>query len=100
MRNNNSDSIPPLRGKGRRGGAKSARVYKPGLVTIAIVMFWAAYNEPAMFDSAGILIWLLGAVTVGLLVRAGLALFEPMLRLAVRMAMLGLAHVRDGVSEP
>jgi hypothetical protein len=66
---------------------KSDRLYRPGLVMVGVVLLWAAFNEPAQFDTASVAVWLLGAVTAGLLARAALALAEPALKLTIDLAV-------------
>jgi hypothetical protein len=65
----------------RSGKPKKSDGWKPGLMTLAVVAFWAAAHEPSRFSPASAGGWLLGAATVALLVRAGLALAAPLARL-------------------
>jgi hypothetical protein len=60
------------------------RIYRPVPVTAAIVLFWAALNEPDSFTVADVAVWLLRAASAGLVVRAALAVAEPLVTLATR----------------
>jgi len=60
---------------------QARRIYHPALVTAAIVLLWLAFSEPQTFNTASVIVWLVGALTAGLLVRAALAVGEPLLRL-------------------
>ncbi len=102
MASKSSDRVPPLRSNGkpdRRAGRKTS-FYRPVMVVIAITMFWGALHEPDVFDAGTIAVWALGAVTVALLARAGLALFEPSIRLVITLLLLAIERSRTEVEEP
>jgi hypothetical protein len=65
-----------------RKGNKGSGPYKPWLIATAFALFWAGLHEPAGLTPATLLIWLLSAVTAGVLVRAALAVTEPLVKLA------------------
>jgi len=89
------------RNGGRRGRARGlGGLYRPGLIVISAVMFWAALNEPAMFNAASVTVWLLRAVTVGLLARAALALVEPATRLGAVLLSQAARPGEDEAGEP
>jgi ABC-type thiamin/hydroxymethylpyrimidine transport system permease subunit len=67
----------------------AAPLVKPGMVTMAAVFAWAAVHEPARFTPASCGVWLLGALTTALLVRAAMALISPLA--AALAAALGQA---------
>jgi hypothetical protein len=69
---------------------KNAALLKPGMLTLAVVALWSARHEPDSFDTASVGTWLLGALAVGLTMRAALALFTPALALCT--AILGQAY--------
>jgi hypothetical protein len=92
----------PVLSQAKPRGAKSAAaasVVRPGLVVAAVVLFWAAMNEPALFTPTSVAVWLLTAVAVGLLARAGLALLEPLARLGVTLARRWAREVADRAAE-
>ena len=55
------------------------KILRPFMVTLAAMATWAALHQPAQFNPGSIGVWGLSAVTVALLVRAGLALLAPVL---------------------
>jgi hypothetical protein len=63
--------------KGKKGG----KLLQPGMLMLAAMFLWAADHEPARFTAGSLTGWVLGAVSVALLVRAGLALLAPALRI-------------------
>ena len=84
--------------------AKSApkaarRLYRPGLLAVAVTLFWAAWQEPDHLALPGVIAWLMGAITAGLLVRAALAVAEPLLKLLANLALQAAARVRAGGGE-
>jgi len=58
------------------------KLLKPGLVTLAASLLWAAQHEPADFSLSSLAVWGLGALTIALMVRAVLALATPVFDLA------------------
>jgi hypothetical protein len=64
-------------------GSRRASLFRPWLLTAAFALFWAAAHQPAGFSPVGTIVWLLGALTWALLVRAGLACLEPAVKLLV-----------------
>jgi hypothetical protein len=75
--------------------ANKSALLKPGMVTLACVLLWAAQHQPDSFTPASTGVWLLGALTVMLLVRAGLALATPTLKLTAGL----LAKALDDMAE-
>ncbi len=72
---------------------------KPGMITIAAVLMWSARHEPDSFSAASTGVWLMGALTTALLVRAAMALAAPLIGLAG--AVLGQAlRVMQNEAEP
>ncbi len=72
---------------------------KPGVITAAAVLMWSARHEPDAFTTASTGVWLMGAVTTALLVRAALALATPLIGLCG--AVLGQAlRVMQNGAEP
>ena len=67
-----------MAGNPKPKGKKSAWL-KPGMLTLAAVFLWSAGHEPAVFNAASLSLWLLGALTAGLLVQAALTLAAPLL---------------------
>jgi len=57
------------------------KLYRPGLTVTAVVLLWAALNEPVQFTAVGLIVWLLTAAAVGLLACAALALVEPAVKI-------------------
>jgi hypothetical protein len=76
-------AAPKPRAAAKPKGKRNAGLYRPGLLTLALVLFWAAAHQPAEFTPVATIVWLLGAATGALLVRAGLAFLEPAVRLVV-----------------
>lgn len=70
-----------------RKGNKGSIPYKPWLIAVACALFWAALHEPAQVTPVTLLIWLLSAVTAGVLLRAALAVAEPLVKLAADMVV-------------
>jgi hypothetical protein len=75
--------------------AKKSALLKPGMVTMASVLLWAAQHEPDSFTAASTGVWLLGALTIMLLVRAGLALAAPILTLTSGMLSKAMADMAE-----
>jgi hypothetical protein len=72
--------------KSRAGAAKggrSASLFRPGLLTAAFALFWAAFNQPNDFTVISTIVWLLEAGTVALLFQAGFVCLTPAVRLLV-----------------
>ncbi len=67
-----------------RGGKAGATLFRPVLLAVAGALFWAGVNEPATLDIPAAAVWLLTAATVGVLIRAALALGEPAVKLAAK----------------
>ena len=81
--------------KGNKGGGG---LYKPWLLVIAAAMFWAGLNQPASLTPVTVVLWGLSAVTAGVLMRAVLAIAEPLVKLVFEM----VKRARDeaGAQEP
>jgi hypothetical protein len=78
--------------KQARPARPPASLIRPGLLTAAGALFWAAAHQPAVLSPASASVWGLETVTAALLIRAGLACLEPAIRLLVlrlRAAMPG-----------
>jgi len=58
-----------------------APAIRPGFVVVAVVCVAAALTEPADFNAAAALIWVLGTVTAGLLTCAAMAVLQPIIKL-------------------
>jgi hypothetical protein len=69
-----------------RKGNKRGGLYKPWLLVVAGALFWAGLNQPASLTPVTLLPWGLSAVTAGVLMRAALAIAEPLLKLAFETA--------------
>jgi len=59
----------------------SPGLFRPGLLTVAFALFWAAANQPAAFAPVSTTVWLLQAATIALLCQAALACLAPAVRL-------------------
>jgi hypothetical protein len=73
-------------------------LYKPSLLVVAFALFWAATNQPASLTPVTLLIWGLSAVTAGVLMRAALAVVEPLVKLAFEM--MKRPNPEAGAEEP
>ena len=62
-------------------GKQKPKLLKPGMVVLAAMFLWSAQHEPDAFDIGSVTAWALGAVTVGMLVYAALALASPVLHI-------------------
>jgi hypothetical protein len=58
---------------------KRSKILSPFMLTLAAMASWAALHEPDRFTMGSAGVWALGAMTVALLVRAGLALLVPLI---------------------
>jgi hypothetical protein len=86
--------------KTEKPAPKSRRFYRPGLVAIAAMLFWAAVNEPPSLSAGKAIAWLLEALAAGLLVRAALAVAEPLLKLLANAYQHAAARARAQAGEP
>ncbi|MDE8347300.1 MAG: hypothetical protein POH28_14190 [Acidocella sp.] len=59
--------------------AKPRTLLRPGLLTLALALGWAAQHEPPAFTIGSVGVWVLGMVTTFILVRATLAFLGPLL---------------------
>lgn len=75
------------------------KLFRPLLVVLAVVLNWAALNQPPLFTPASLLVWLLGAITVGLLVRAALALAIPIMQIGMARVATAVRLIRNKVEE-
>lgn len=57
------------------------KLYRPGFSVAAIVLLWAAVNEPDQLTAVSVIVWLLTAAAVALLACAVLALGQPVVKL-------------------
>ncbi len=72
--------------------SRASRLVRPGPLVVAAAILWAAANEPTSFTPSSVAVWLLGALTIGLLARAALALLQPLIRLGLTALMNGRPH--------
>ena len=72
--------------KPNRKANNGSGLYKPKLLVVAAALFWAGLNQPGSLTPVTLLLWALSAVTVGVLMRAALAVAEPLVKLAFAMA--------------
>jgi small neutral amino acid transporter SnatA (MarC family) len=72
------------------------RLYRPGMLAAAVTLFWAASQEPDQLSLPNLIAWLLGAATIGLLVRAAFAVAEPLLKLLANLTLQAASRVRAG----
>jgi hypothetical protein len=75
-----------------RKGNKGGGLYKPWLLVIAGALFWAGLHAPPALTPMTLLLWVLSAVTAGVLMRAVLAVAEPLVK-------LGLAAVQRAIHD-
>ena len=66
---------------------KDSGLYRPGLLVVAAALFWAGLHAPAALTPVMLLLWGLSAVTAGVLMRAALAVGEPLAKLVFDVAM-------------
>jgi len=78
--------------------AKHKSFLRPGLLCLAAVLFWAARHQPASLTAASLGIWLLGALTIFLLLRAGLAFITPLMTLLGKIFSFSLRQMQQGTS--
>ncbi len=71
-------------GKGK--STKKQKLMSPFMLVLAAMTAWAATHEPAHLNMGSTGVWLLEALAVALLVRAGLALLAPLLGMAGALA--------------
>ena len=79
-------------------GNKSGGLYRPWLLVIAGVLFWAGLYAPASLTPMTLLLWGLSAVTAGVLMRAALAVAEPRVQLAYEAVLRAVREA--GAQEP
>jgi hypothetical protein len=95
------DSTPQRRKTDKRGkSAANRRIFAPALLIAGVVLLWAALNEPAPFNGANLVVWLLSALVVGLLARAALALVEPVISVFATLIRQGASHPGREADEP
>jgi len=95
-------SNPVDRRKSKNGKGKHARkgVIAPKMLVLGITLAWAAVNEPAVFDTASVGVWVLSALTTGLLAYAAVALVRPVFGLAAAFVLQSAAPRHDEANEP
>lgn len=71
--------------------AKAGVLFRRNWVVIAIAVLWAAAHQPDQLTSSSLLIWALEMLTVVFLIRAAFAIVEPLVKLAVNLALQGVA---------
>jgi hypothetical protein len=81
-----------------RKGNKGGSLYKPWLLVVAAALFWAGVNQPASLTPVTVVLWGLSAVTAGVLMRAVLAVAEPLMKLGFEMVKR--ARHEAGADEP
>ncbi len=69
---------------------------KPGMITLAAVLLWSARHEPAAFSTASTGVWVMGAITTALLVRAALALAAPLIGICGMVLGQALRVMQNG----
>jgi hypothetical protein len=79
--------------------SKRQKLLRPSMLMLAAVCTWLAQHEPARFGAASLGSWLLGAVTVALLVMSALVLAGPALRIVTALSANALRERREG-AEP
>jgi hypothetical protein len=79
-------------------GNKGSGLYRPGLLVIAAALFWAGLHAQGTLTPVTLLLWGLSAVTAGVLMRAALAVVEPLVKLAFDAARRALHET--GAEEP
>jgi hypothetical protein len=70
---------------------KAGVLFRRNWVVVAITVLWAAAHQPEQLDSSSLLIWSLEMLTVAFLIRAAFAIIEPIVKLAVNLALQGVA---------
>jgi len=81
--------------KPKKGGAKPAKLFRPWLCVTGIMFLWASQNEPDVFTTASVAIWVLSSIAVGLIAGAACAFVQPLLMVVGRTSR-DLAGVRAG----
>jgi hypothetical protein len=81
-----------------RKGNKGRGLYRPWLLVIAFALFWAGLHEPTALTPLTLLLWGLSAVTAGVLMRAALAVAEPLVKLVFDAVMRAIHEA--GAEEP
>ena len=77
---------------------KANNLYKPKLLVVAFALFWAGTNQPASLTPVTLVLWVLSAVTAGVLMRAALVVAEPLVKLVLKMVKQ--ASSATGAEEP
>ena len=58
------------------------KFFNPFLLSLAAATSWAALHEPGHFDDLSMIgAWLISALSIGFLARAGLAMMPPLFKL-------------------
>jgi hypothetical protein len=73
---------------------------RPSVLAGAAGLFWAAVNVPPVFTAATLVIWLLGAVTAGLVARALIALAVPGATIIVKRLLGAIEQLRGTIGRP
>ena len=81
-----------------RKATKVSGLYKPKLLVVAFALFWAGTNQPESLTPTTLVLWVLSAVTAGVLMRAALVVAEPLVKLVLKMARQ--AGIESGAEEP
>jgi hypothetical protein len=95
-----SNPIDRRKPKGAKGARARKGVIAPKLLVIGIVLAWAALNEPAVFNLTSLGVWVLSALTTGLLAYAALTLVRPVFGLAAAFVLQTAAPRHDEANEP
>jgi hypothetical protein len=77
----------------------AAPFFKPTFIVAAAAMIWGAQHPPGTADLGALGGWALGMLTVGLLVRAALAVAVPALALLGVMLRQSLRAIQAGREE-
>jgi len=80
--------------------ASKRRVFAPRLLVVGVMLLWAAQNEPDSFTAASLSVWILSALTAGLIAYAAIALVLPVFRIIMAFIVLGGATSPDEAPEP
>lgn len=68
---------------------------KPGIIVLAVTAYWAADNQPGVFDIATTCIWLMSAVVIGLVAYAIISVAMPAGVIALAYARRTARQIRQ-----
>jgi hypothetical protein len=81
---------PPVK-TSKTSKTKAGVLFRRNWVVIAIAVLWAAAHQPEQLDSSSLLVWCLKMLTVVFVIRAAFAILEPLVKLAVNLALQGIS---------